>query len=235
MSIYIDSTGQLHHPTNHGLALKCPHCQLLTHLTAVSVPQYSVLVSHMPNQVGIGYSCDACQSLVFIKYPVKQYAGNRIELGAQYTELEQPREKFAYNYLPNACELLFKEALTCYSHGAFNAFASMCRRTVQGVFKDLGNNGRLKIFDLLVEVRDIAGVDNDSFNLIKKIMFDNDMDTAEFPTLSAHEAGVLLETMKDMLYQCYVRRGKLQQAMRMRRYFAEERSTNNVTQLKAAT
>jgi hypothetical protein len=39
----------------------------------------------------------------------------------------------------------------------------------------------------------------------------------------AYEAGVLLEVMKDMLYQAYVRLGKLQQAMMVRRFFDENR------------
>lgn len=42
------------------------------------------------------------------------------------------------------------------------------------------------------------------------------------PLVGAREAGMLLEIMKDLLHQAYVRRGRLQQAMMMRRYFAEE-------------
>ena len=38
--------------------------------------------------------------------------------------------------------------------------------------------------------------------------------------------------MKDMLYQCYVRKGKLQQAVMVRRYFIEE-SESNITRLKS--
>lgn len=235
MSSYIDSTGQLHHDTSSGLALTCPHCQVLAHMTAVSVPQFAVLNANKPSYAGVVFSCDACNSPVFIKYPVKMYGNNRIELGGQYVELEHPREKFTYTYLPDDCELLFKEALACFTHGAFNAFASMCRRTAQSVFKDMGENGRLKIFDLLSEVRDIAGLDNDSFTLVKKILFDNDAEIENIPALDARHAGMLLEIMKDLLYQCYIRRGKLQHAMRMRRFFAEERSANNVMPLKAAT
>lgn len=235
MSIFIDSTGQLHHDTSNGLALTCPHCQVLAHLTAVSIPQFAALTADKPSHVGVVYSCDACNSPIFIKYPVKMYGGNRIELGGQYVELEHPRERFTYTYLPDACESLFKEALACYTHSAFNAFASMCRRTAQSVFKDMGENGRLKIFDLLSEVRDIAGIDNDSFALVKKILFDNDTEADVIPTLDARHAGMLLEIMKDLLYQCYIRRGKLQHAMRMRRFFAEERASSNVTPLKAVT
>ncbi|MGC3980671.1 MAG: hypothetical protein QM808_05375 [Steroidobacteraceae bacterium] len=235
MSIYIDSTGQLHHDTSNGLALTCPHCQVLAHLTAVSVPDFAVLTTNKPSHAGVVYCCDACHAPIFIKYPVKMYGGSRIELGNQYIELEHPREKFSYTYLPDVCEQLFKEALACYAHGAFNAFASMCRRTAQSVFKDMGENGRLKIFDLLAEVRDIAALDNDSFTLVKKVLFDNDAELEAIPTLNTRQAGMLLEIMKDLLYQCYIRRGKLQQAMRMRRFLAEERSTSNVTPIKAAT
>lgn len=235
MSIFIDSTGELHHDNSSGIAMSCPHCQVVAHLTPVSVPQFSLLSTHRPSHAGVVYRCDACNAPVFIKYPVKIYGVTRIELGNQYVELEHPREKFSYTYVPDACALLFKEALTCYSNGAFNAFASMCRRTTQSVFKDLGDNGRLKIFDLLAEAREMAGLDNDNFALVKKILFDTDAESEGIPELSVPQAGMLLEIMKDLLYQCYVRRGKLQQAMRMRRFFAEERSNTNVTPLKAVT
>jgi hypothetical protein len=39
-------------------------------------------------------------------------------------------------------------------------------------------------------------------------------------------AGVLLEVTKDLLYQVYVRKGRLQQAMMMRRFFADESIRN---------
>jgi hypothetical protein len=233
MSIYIDSTGELHHD-NGGLALNCPHCQVVAHLTPISIPQFTLLTTNKATHVGVVYGCDACNAPVFIKYPVKIYGATRIELGSHYVELEHSREKFSYTYIPANCALLFKEALTCYTHDAFNAFASMCRRTMQSVFKDLGDNGRLKIFDLLVDIRDMASLDNDCFTLVKKVLFDNDAELASIPELTGPQAGMLLEIMKDLLYQCYVRRGKLQRAMRMRRFFAEERS-NNVTPLKAVT
>ena len=46
------------------------------------------------------------------------------------------------------------------------------------------------------------------------------------------QAGVLLEVTKDLLYQAYVRRGRLQQAMMVRRYFAED-AASKVTLLPA--
>lgn len=234
MSLYIDSNSRLHHEQEASFALNCPHCQAFSHLTAVSLPQFAQLTAHKPNHVGIVYRCDSCNSPVFLKFPVKMYAGNRIELSANFVELEHPKEKFTYTYLPEDCEVLFKEALACYAHGSYNAFASLSRRTVQSIFHDMGENGRLKIFEQLNDVRDMAELDSDTFLLIKKIVFGNDTESyPAMPLLDAQSAGILLEIMKDLLYQAYVRRGKLQQAMMVRRFFAEERSAGNVTPIKA--
>ena len=45
----------------------------------------------------------------------------------------------------------------------------------------------------------------------------------EVPMLSHVQAGILLEVLKDMLYQCFVRRGKLTRALKVRRFFVQER------------
>ena len=44
------------------------------------------------------------------------------------------------------------------------------------------------------------------------------------PEIQAEEAAVLVEAIKDMVYQCYVRTAKLRAAMKMRRYFAAEQA-----------
>ena len=42
------------------------------------------------------------------------------------------------------------------------------------------------------------------------------------PLINRSEAGILLEVMKDMFYQCFVRRGKLTRALKVRRFFVDE-------------
>jgi hypothetical protein len=223
MPIYIDSSGNLHHDQAANFALACPHCQVVAHLTAVSVPQFSQLVAFKPGHVGIVYRCDSCNAPVFLKYPVKMYTGNRIELGTNFQELERARERFNFTHLPEEAEALFREAFTCYSAGCFNAFASMCRRTAQAAFADLGENGKLRMFDELTDVRDMAELDPDVFNLVRKVLFGTDSEPRpNMRLLDATSAGVLLEVIKDLLYQSYVRKGRLQQAMMVRRYFADE-------------
>jgi hypothetical protein len=223
MAVYVDANSRLHHDQERSLALNCPHCQVFSHITAVSIPQYAELVASRPSQIGIVYRCDSCNAPVFLRFAVKMYAGNRVELANNFVELERAREKFNFTYLPEESEKLFREALACYSAGHFNAFASMCRRTAQAAFNDLGENGRLKIFNQINDAREMAEIDTETFAVVKKVMFGTDADAwPSLPEIGAYEAGVLLEIAKDMLYQAYVRKGKLQQAMMVRRFFAEE-------------
>jgi len=223
MSVYVDSSSRLHNDQERSLALLCPHCQVYSHITAVSIPQYSELVASRPNHVGVVYRCDSCSAPIFLKFAVKMYATNRVEFATNFVELERAREKFNFTYLPENVERLFREALGCYSAGCFNAFASMCRRTAQTVFQDLGENGRLRIFEQVREAREMANIDNETYGIVKKVLFSSDSDPPpHWPEIAASEAGVLLELVKDMLYEAYVRKGKLQQAMMVRKFFAEE-------------
>lgn len=223
MAVYIDSSDRLLHDQAQSLALTCPHCLVLAHITPMAVPPYAQLAAHRPRQVGIVYRCDACNSPIFLRYNVREYAAHRVELSAQFTEIERPREKFTFTYLPESIETLFREALLCYSHGAFNAFTSMCRRTMQLAFELLGETGRLRLFDQLNELRDMAQIDAASFALLKRVIFGSDADPAgSLPTLEDDQAGLLLEVTKDLLYQAYVRKGRLQQAMVVRRFFSDQ-------------
>ena len=227
MSVHIDSQSRLHHDQEQHLAITCPHCEVFSHITALAVPQYEQLVSFRPKQIGIVFRCDSCNAPVFLKFNAKMYAANRIELASTFVELERAREKFSFTYLPEGAELLFKEALTCYSASCFNAFSSMCRRTALVVFDDLGEAGKLRLFDELNEIRQLAEIDLESFNVVKKVIFGNDGESKHsLPALDPYQAGVLLEVMKDLLYQAYVRKGRLQQAMMVRRFFIEETSGN---------
>ena len=231
MAVFIDSSGRLHHDQDSGLALHCPHCQVLAHITPVSVPDFNVLQQHKPGQVGLVYRCEACNAPIFLRFAVKLYAGSRVELAPNFVELERPREKFSFTYLPEDTELLFKEALACFSAACYNAFASMCRRVAQGVFADLGEDGKLQLYDELANIRRLAELDDESFAIVKKVLFESDgAGRSGLPVIESYQASVLLEVIKDLLYKAYVRRGRLQQAMMVRRYFGEG-SQSKVTPL----
>jgi hypothetical protein len=184
LTIYITPQDELH-VEYQGIALNCPHCLTLTHVTAVAVPKFEDLSRRKPKHIGIVFRCDACAEPVFLKFIAKAYTSLRIELAANYIEIERARENFPLTYLPEESEGLFKEALVCFAAGCFNAFGAMSRRTAQSL---------------------LFGSDNDPW--------------PHQPDLNAERAGILLEVMRDLLYQTFVRKARLMQAMTFRRYVA---------------
>jgi hypothetical protein len=223
MPVYIDSSDRFHNDQAQSLALTCPHCSVFAHMTPLAVPHFADLSSYRPKQIGIVYRCDSCNSPVFLRFHVRNYNSHRIDLSSQFAEVEHAPEKFSFSYLPELLETMFREALLCYTHGAFNAFAGMCRRTMQEAFTLLGESGKLRLFDELSDLREMAEIDPATFALIKRVIFGSDSDPAPaLPVIDDEQAGLLLEVMKDLLYQGYVRKGRLQQAMVIRRFFSEE-------------
>jgi hypothetical protein len=220
MTIYITPQDELH-VEYQGIALTCPHCQTLTHLTAAATPKFDELSERKPKHVGIVFRCDACGEPVFLKFATKAFTPLRVELSANYVEIERARENFPLTYLPEEAEGLFKEALSCYAAGCYNAFGSMSRRTAQSLFRDLGERGKLELFDTLQEIRALAELDDDSFSALRAVLFGSDSDPwPNQPELDSERAGILLEVMRDLLYQTFVRKARLLQAMTFRKFMA---------------
>ena len=221
MAIILERTKGLLQPTDEQFGLECPYCSVYAHMSPQSVPNVDQLLKARPKHVGLVYQCDACQAPIFLRFAVKNYGESNIELFQNFIELERPKERFPFSYLPKPTEALFREALSCYSNNNFNAFASMCRRAASSSFTALGESGKLRAFDEVLAAQEIAEIDDDSFEPIKDVLFDNGKDTS-LPTLNRAQAGVLLEVLKDMFYQCFVRRNKLTRAIKVRRFFVQE-------------
>jgi hypothetical protein len=218
--MYITPQDELH-VDYQGITLTCPHCQTLTHLTPVAVPTFEDLSRRKPKNIGVVFRCDACAEPVFLKFAAKAYTPQRVELAANYTEIERARESFPLTYLPEEAEGLFKEALNCYAAGCFNAFGAMSRRTAQSLFRELGERGKLELFDTLQEIRGLAELDDDTFSTLRAVLFGSDSDPwPHQPDINAERAGILLEVMRDLLYQTFVRKERLLQAVTFRRFVA---------------
>ena len=207
------------------IGLECPYCNTYAHMSPQAIPSATSLLRDKPRQVGLVYRCDACDAPVFLRFSVREYHEDRVELSRNFTELERPKERFAFSYLPKHTEVLFREALACYSANNFNAFASMCRRASVSAFDVLGEGGKMRAFDEVVIAQEIAGIDDESFAPIKDVLFGSGSHE-ELPLLNRAQAGILLEVMKDMFYQCFVRRGKLSRAIKVRRFFVSEANDN---------
>ena len=159
MSVYVDANSRLHHDQERSLALNCPHCQVFSHITAVSVPQYGELVASRPSQVGVVYRCDSCNAPIFLKYPVKMYASNRVELSNSFIELERAREKFSFTYLPEESEKLFREALASAITLAFPDAALHEADGIRSACEVLGRETGIDLILLDLSMQGVSGFD----------------------------------------------------------------------------
>jgi hypothetical protein len=223
MTIILDrDQGMLLEPGEQ-IGLECPYCSVYAHMRPQSVPRAGDLLRDKPKHVGLVYQCDSCHAPVFLRFAVKRYGDDQVELYGNFIELERPKERFPFSYLPKHTEVLFREALACYSGNNFNAFASMCRRSAVSAFAAMGEGGKLRAFEEVMIAQDIAGIDDDNFAPVKSILFETG-EEEDLPLLTRGQAGILLEILKDMFYQCFVRRGKLTRAIKVRRFFVQESS-----------
>src|SRR5271169_3810056 len=90
MSIYITPQDELH-VEYQGIALTCPHCQTLTHLTPVAVPKFDDISRRQPKHIGIVFGCDTCGEPVFLKFVVRAYTALRVELAANLRNTGSPQ------------------------------------------------------------------------------------------------------------------------------------------------
>lgn len=221
MSIRLHSAEGMKGDDGNRLALECPYCGVYANMAPQAVPDAQLLLKSRPKHIGLVYQCDACSSPVFLRFAAKEFGDDYVELYRNFVELERPKERFPFSYLPKHTEVLFREALSCYSSNNFNAFASMCRRSANSAYGAMGDGGKLKAFEEVVIAQDIAGIDDDAFAPIKSILFESGEEES-LPLLNRAQAGILLEVLKDMLYQCFVRRAKLTRALKVRRFFVQE-------------
>ena len=101
----------------------------------------------------------------------------------------------------------------------------MCRRAAVSAFEAMGEGGKLRAFEEVMVAQDIAGIDEDSVAPIKSVLFGSGQHE-DLPLLNRAQAGILLEVLKDMFYQCFVRHGKLSRAIKVRRFFVSESSND---------
>jgi len=226
VAVFLDRDNQLQRGNDDRL-VECAHCGAAQPAaTVVAAPDFAMLTATRPVQTGAVLQCAQCGQPVFVRYRVRAWYDDRVELFAG-TPVERAPESFPYGYLPEPVARSFRDALGCYGHELYQAFAVMCRLTARAVFAERGERGKLELFDRVAEVRDLAGLDEPTFNRLRRVIFDSDLDRGGAPPeLDATQAAVLLETMKDALYQTYVRGAKLRKALEMRTYFATDGGTS---------
>ena len=213
----IRSDDQIQHLIDDPVNLRCPHCSTLTALIPISVPRHALIARFELDEVGIVYRCSSCNRAVFLQYYVN-LRGNPHRLSDEFQQITTALEPFEMQYLAGAVLEDFREALTCYANSCWNAFAAMCRRCVQSVSESLGATGTTKVQAQLQELRAMGITDEETFEQLNAIMLSgHDGAHPHLPPLSPARAAILLQLMKDVLYQLFVRPARIREAGDLRK------------------
>lgn len=206
----------LNEPT---IGLTCPHCGVYSKIYRLSEPIYNVILNYSLSNVGIVYMCEKCTEPIFLKFKIKDFdtSNNIFYFDSEYIEIEHPRESFEFKYLPKDVENDFKEALDCMSIKAYNGFAALCRRILQSSATNLGVSGKNKVQNQINNLIEELQLDKDTSEIIHQVMLDgHDGAHPHLPRVTMERAEVLLFLIKDVLNQLFVRRGKLEEAKKLR-------------------
>jgi len=196
----------------------CPHCGKSTNLILVSPPNYQRLVRFRPKNVGMAFQCASCSQPIFLKFEISSYGTNALSIYDQFELIERPSIEFEFEFIPESVVNDFREALNCYSNSSFNAFAAMCRRTIQSTANEIGAKGKSKVQNQLKEMKEMAEIDDETFDILKQIIIDgHDGSHPHLPNLGSERAEILLALIKDVMHQLFVRKGKLKKASELRK------------------
>jgi hypothetical protein len=229
VSIYVKNDNRFEQA--EALSRECPHCGAHAQLIPTATPSYAALMDARPRHAGVAFRCAACQEPRFARVAIRSFGPEQVVLSTNLVEIERAKEHFQFGYLPNNVGRLLRESFDCYTADLFTAFAVMARRAVQVAIEDARENGGPRLLDLFHEVVQVAEIDPDMTQTLQTVLFDT---SHKDPNVDADQAAVMIELIKDIFYQCYVRTQKLKAAVRMRRYFAGE-TTQKVTPIASLT
>jgi hypothetical protein len=223
--MYLDSNNRFH-PTG-ARSTHCPNCSANARMIPTSTPDFVDLQRIKPATAGVVFHCDECHAPVFRKYRIKNFADESIEFHPDGQDVERRDGQFKSQYLPAVAAAYFNDALGCYQAGLVQAFAAMCRLTIQAIISENGDSMQLRLYDLVDDIASLAELDDAEMTTVQDILFDSRPDSIYRGDLDRGSAAILLEVMKDLLHQTYIRRGRLGKALKMRQFFARRDDLNN--------
>ncbi len=190
---------------------RCPHCSVfMPNLSFHGGEFVTKDFANMNERRWRAYTCSKCGGIVIA------YSNNKNIGVIEYFPSTQS-ETFDFEYLENDVKSDFEEALKCYSHQCYNAFASMCRRTIQSAGKILGVDGNDKVKKQIIELKQIASIDDNTYKVLEQIIIaGHDGAHPHLPSLSSERAAILLVLMKDVLNELFIRKARVKKAMELR-------------------
>jgi len=197
--------------------IRCPHCSTLTALIPIAIPRFGMIHRFRLTETGLVYRCSSCNRAVFLRFKV-QSLSNPVTLSDEFDQITTALEPFEMQYLASPVLDDFREALTCYANSCWNAFTAMCRRYIQSVSETLGAEGSSKVQAQLQDLKNMGVADDETFEQLHAVMLaGHDGAHPHLPALSPARAAILLQLMKDVLYQLFVRPARIREAGELRK------------------
>lgn len=229
MAIYVKNNNDFEQ--TEPIVRECPHCGAQAPLVPIATPGFAELSAARPQHAGVAFRCAACNEPRFARTAVRSFGEDRIVLSANLVEVERTREHFQYSYLPEKLRRVLREAFGCYTADLFLAFAILSRRAIVQARLSAATAPGGTFEQLFDDAARQGELDDTTRATLHDVLFGRGPE----PALDADQAAVLIEIVKDMFQQRFVRTAKLKRAIKMRRYFAAEAAQNTSPIVPLAT
>jgi len=197
------------------IKMVCPHCNTFTKITFDAWTAKQTYDRNKMKKVGTLYHCESCLNPIFISWHVQNYGGTMpTVLQPELANIVIPKHDLSYT--PGEVSKDFLEALKCYGIGCFNAFAAMCRRTIQQICLQKEIKGSDKVKKQAEKLKEELADTEMSEIIDAVIVAGHDGTHPHLPEVDEDRAGKLLALMNDIIDQIYNRPGRLSDAKKSR-------------------
>lgn len=186
----------------------CPNCGVYSRFTHRANTESK-------GRVGSVFVCESCFSFLYVEWELHTTNANNPNVtNPKYVSLSLPEADLTY--VPGTVKKDFNEARTCYGATCYNAFASMCRRTIQSIFTDKGAEGKSKVEKQFASFKEEYSDQEANEILEELIKAGHDGAHPHLPEVTEPRATLMLRLMNDLLDQLYNRPGRIAEAGKKR-------------------
>lgn len=194
------------------IRIRCSVCDTVSRLQLVSMPDPNTTNARGLKEIIAGYACDHCHAAIPLRWSVIAVDGHGVHV-ALPEEILIAVEPFDYSYIPEPVTSDIKEALNCLSVKAHNGFAALCRRAIQSTCAHLGAEGTTRVEGQINELKELAELDAETFAALKAIMLGgHDGAHPQLPAVDESRADLLLQLLRDVMFQLFTRPGLIKEA-----------------------
>lgn len=129
-------------------------------------------------------------------------------------------------FVPEDVKKEYQEALKCYGIICYNAFAAMCRRTLQQICMHKEIKGSDKVKKQVAKLKEELGDPEMSEILDALVVAGHNGAHPHLPMVNEKRAEIILALMNDIIDQIYNRPGRLEKAKKLRKEALEESKKN---------